>query len=426
MQGNSLLAKMGRFLSSNDHTRAGSDAEDCLDESAESSDDFCREMAPDPLHVYATTSGQGAGDSAQESKALQAKALKEVEEFASYLGMTPAEDRDLLWIAVEAMTAPLPANWSEHTTKDGQPYYYNLRTDHTQWEHPMDEYHRGLYKKMKAEKLQCKTEQQLAISKQDVPHKFAAEAARAAAAGMHVPRQKSNIIVGNGSFAGGKPQPSSHDSCVAVPAEGGARKPSSSGKGRNEVLVDINARIKNLAANSSNDSSPADSPLRTADGQGASSGEWTQEKEVQQQAAMARKEEKKKRLRNKLATLKEKTSPASTGEVEYVMSQADKANMHRLESEKLEALKTIFQDQDRKKLNLRIPALSAHLDPIAAGLTRHSSLGIGASGFFCLHAFFRACENVCIHAHVQTCMHACIYMRTCMDTYIYMYAYMCI
>ena len=29
---------------------------------------------------------------------------------------------DLLWIAVEAMTAPLPANWSEHQTDDGISY----------------------------------------------------------------------------------------------------------------------------------------------------------------------------------------------------------------------------------------------------------------------------------------------------------------
>ncbi|EKX41766.1 hypothetical protein GUITHDRAFT_48426, partial [Guillardia theta CCMP2712] len=76
----------------------------------------------------------------------QADALiKEVTAFAVYLGMDPEEDEEFLWIAVEAMIAPLPKNWSEHEARDGRVYFYNRRTDHTQWEHPMDEYHRSLY-----------------------------------------------------------------------------------------------------------------------------------------------------------------------------------------------------------------------------------------------------------------------------------------
>lgn len=76
-------------------------------------------------------------------------AIKEVHEFAKYLGMDPEKDSKMLWIAVEAMSAPLPAGWQEYTTPDGQVYFYNKLKDTTQWEHPMDEYHRQLYKKIR-------------------------------------------------------------------------------------------------------------------------------------------------------------------------------------------------------------------------------------------------------------------------------------
>ena len=55
---------------------------------------------------------------------------------------------------VEAMTAPLPENWTEHNTKDGQPYYYNKSTDTTQWEHPMDDWHRKEFQRKKKEKME--------------------------------------------------------------------------------------------------------------------------------------------------------------------------------------------------------------------------------------------------------------------------------
>ncbi len=46
--------------------------------------------------------------------------LFQVESFAMYLGMDVPGDKAFYWIAVEAMTAPLPVNWSEHFTADGQ------------------------------------------------------------------------------------------------------------------------------------------------------------------------------------------------------------------------------------------------------------------------------------------------------------------
>lgn len=53
--------------------------------------------------------------------------LQEVYEFAEYLGMDVDHDQEFLWIAVEAMFAPLPRNWQEFENEQGQIYYYNHR-----------------------------------------------------------------------------------------------------------------------------------------------------------------------------------------------------------------------------------------------------------------------------------------------------------
>lgn len=75
--------------------------------------------------------------------------LKEVHEYAKYLGMDPINDKKFLWIAVEAMTAKLPENWKEFFTADGQSYFYNDSQKKTQWEHPMDDYYRKMFQKLK-------------------------------------------------------------------------------------------------------------------------------------------------------------------------------------------------------------------------------------------------------------------------------------
>lgn len=144
-KGKSLAAKVGNFLqasAADDDYTDGSDASDDNDFGRASSMERQAGFGPAarrPESVYAAAPVQGHGSaqdarqaSAELSASDKAKAIKEVEEFAAYLGMNLEEDRDLLWVAVEAMTAPLPENWSEHNTRDGQPYYYNKRTDHTQ------------------------------------------------------------------------------------------------------------------------------------------------------------------------------------------------------------------------------------------------------------------------------------------------------
>ena len=62
-----------------------------------------------------------------------------VREHARYLGLDPERHPQLLWIAVEALTAKVPSDWRVAATKSGSAYFYNTTTRETMWEHPLDE-----------------------------------------------------------------------------------------------------------------------------------------------------------------------------------------------------------------------------------------------------------------------------------------------
>ena len=55
-----------------------------------------------------------------------------------FLGLNPDEDEEFLWIAEEALCAPLPAGWTEHMRQEyGAVYYFNAHTQESSWsKHP--------------------------------------------------------------------------------------------------------------------------------------------------------------------------------------------------------------------------------------------------------------------------------------------------
>jgi hypothetical protein len=53
------------------------------------------------------------------------------------------------WAAEEALTAALPEGWTEHTDASGNSFYFNASTGSSTWEHPLDEYYRSLFLKLK-------------------------------------------------------------------------------------------------------------------------------------------------------------------------------------------------------------------------------------------------------------------------------------
>ena len=67
-------------------------------------------------------------------------------EYARYLGIDPAVDHDLMWIAEEALEAPLPSEWTEHFDSSDRVYYYNETTKGSSLTHPLENLYRDAYK----------------------------------------------------------------------------------------------------------------------------------------------------------------------------------------------------------------------------------------------------------------------------------------
>jgi len=89
---------------------------------------------------------------------------EEIHKYAIHLGIDPMADKEFLWLAEEALCAPLPPHWTEHLDPDKGVYYFNANTGESAWEHPMDDYYRKLFKSLhrnKEEMLALNQEQSL-------------------------------------------------------------------------------------------------------------------------------------------------------------------------------------------------------------------------------------------------------------------------
>jgi hypothetical protein len=71
--------------------------------------------------------------------------------YAVYLGMDPERDREWLWLAEECLYAPLPAGWSEARAPNGDTYFWREPNGKAQWEHPLDDFFRQLFKRLRGE-----------------------------------------------------------------------------------------------------------------------------------------------------------------------------------------------------------------------------------------------------------------------------------
>ncbi|KAF4701240.1 hypothetical protein FOZ62_007763 [Perkinsus olseni] len=89
-------------------------------------------------------------DFVARSKMNQKQGLKpsgpELVAYAKYLGVDPMADGDLLWIAEEAILAPLPGEWTEHFDSNDRIFYYNSETRSSTWTHPLEGLYRDAYR----------------------------------------------------------------------------------------------------------------------------------------------------------------------------------------------------------------------------------------------------------------------------------------
>jgi len=94
--------------------------------------------------------GLSVNDFISKTKNQQRQGLKpsgpELIAYARYLGIDPVADHDLLWIAVEALEAPLPSEWTEHFDHNDRVFYYNASVRVSSWTHPLEHIYRETYK----------------------------------------------------------------------------------------------------------------------------------------------------------------------------------------------------------------------------------------------------------------------------------------
>merc|ERR1719201_1462003 len=94
--------------------------------------------------------GLSVNDFISKTKNQQRQGLKpsgpELIAYARYLGIDPVADHDLLWIAVEALEAPLPSDWTEHFDSNDRVFYYNATVRVSSWTHPLEHIYRETYK----------------------------------------------------------------------------------------------------------------------------------------------------------------------------------------------------------------------------------------------------------------------------------------
>lgn len=94
--------------------------------------------------------GLSVNDYISKTKNQQRQGLKpsgpELIAYARYLGIDPVADHDLLWIAVEALEAPLPSDWTEHFDHSDRVFYYQASKRISSWTHPLEQVYRDTYK----------------------------------------------------------------------------------------------------------------------------------------------------------------------------------------------------------------------------------------------------------------------------------------
>ena len=79
----------------------------------------------------------------------QLAARQDVAMRAIELGMDLQADRDFLWVAAEALSAPLPDGWVARTDALGQTFFQHEPTASSSRTHPMSEHYRKLFFSLK-------------------------------------------------------------------------------------------------------------------------------------------------------------------------------------------------------------------------------------------------------------------------------------
>jgi hypothetical protein len=69
---------------------------------------------------------------------------EELISMCEYLGIRVLSENDMIWIAADALKAPLPISWTAQKDSNGRIFYYNHLTNQSKLEHPLDPHFRKL------------------------------------------------------------------------------------------------------------------------------------------------------------------------------------------------------------------------------------------------------------------------------------------
>ena len=69
---------------------------------------------------------------------------EELISICEYLGIRVLSEQNMLWIAADALKAPLPVSWTAQKDTNGRTFFYNHLTNQSKWEHPLDPHFRKL------------------------------------------------------------------------------------------------------------------------------------------------------------------------------------------------------------------------------------------------------------------------------------------
>lgn len=111
-----------------------------------------RSPPPDGVRSPSRAKSPGVEEGATPELAV-CSSEEEVANYAKYLGMHPVLDRELLWIAECALTAPVPGGWEEYLDEDGDVFYYEASRDKSTYEHPCDAYFKWMYIALKRQSM---------------------------------------------------------------------------------------------------------------------------------------------------------------------------------------------------------------------------------------------------------------------------------
>ena len=85
---------------------------------------------------------------------------EDINQYCSIIGLDPAKEPELLWIAKEGILAKLEPPWKAINQDDVGLYYFNFETGDSMWEHPNDHYYRQKVKTEREKKKKRKVSEQ--------------------------------------------------------------------------------------------------------------------------------------------------------------------------------------------------------------------------------------------------------------------------